>query len=170
MRARRALIVSLVVLSVSSLPGCSPAPVAEPVPESGSCRASLGESEDGTGSALTMLLDAADSARQRDRRCGPPDGLARLCRALWLQQMLDPVVVEDRGSAGESERAAELLDWALADALEAADGAVKESLGSLLEANVAIRTAADDVTRAGAIQRRARPAIIEPLRAAEPLC
>ena len=154
------------VLLVCALPGC----VSQPPPDVGPGPCDGPPPVPASGDALTVLLDAADAARRRHHSCGPSDDTTRVCRALWLQQMLDPAVIDVFATASQSERAAGLLGWALDDAYRVTSDDLRETFDQLRDANAVIRTAVDDAGRSAAIRSRARPAIVGPLRRAESQC
>ncbi|MDA3039073.1 MAG: hypothetical protein O3C27_05995 [Actinomycetota bacterium] len=108
---------------------------------------------------LDLVLDAAEAVQARADHC-EIEPVRRICRALWLAQQLDPVLVSLRGDPIQVRRADEVLSWAIFDAQLVADPALAVALGRLLV----------DPNDVDAIIDRAHPDVLAPLRAAERAC
>ncbi len=113
----------------------------------------------GDADPLELVLDAGEAARERTPRCAT-EPAERICRALWLAQQLDPVLVSLRGNPAQARRADALLSWAIGDARSVADPALAAALDELL-------VGPEDID---AVIDRARPEVLDPLRAAEQAC
>lgn len=110
---------------------------------------------------LVVVVDAGEAARRHDAVCGLPSDARRICRALWLAQQLDPVVVRLRSGDDQTiARAEAVRSWALGDARGISD----PELAAALE-----RLAAVDLEAADLIDR-VDPSVLVPLRRAEAAC
>jgi electron transfer flavoprotein alpha subunit len=72
-------------------------------------------------SPVQLILDAVRVAQDDDARCGQRRTEEIYCRALWLLEVLDPIVIAFDPSVSPDERleAAASLDWALRMAVDA---------------------------------------------------
>lgn len=123
------------------------------------CRQMVRPGVSGDVDPLEVLLDAGEAARARDGQC-ETEPARRICRALWLAQQLDPVVVALRGDPVQARRAEALLSWAVGEAQAVADPALAAALDELMV----------DPEDIDAVIDRARPEVLDPLRSAEQAC
>lgn len=145
---------------------------------------------------VLFVLEAVDVAKADDQRCGARSIEDRTCRALWMLEVLDPLTLGYDPSLVDAERedAANALDWALKDAVEAqrlASGAGSELPGAesalstmvVLSRSISLdvgQVIANDV--AGVVDRaaenrlaelivaRADPLVLEPLIGLADVC
>ncbi len=113
-----------------------------------SCRTTfdleLAQSDTVQQSPVQLVIDGVRVAQDDDERCGQRSTEEIYCRALWLLEVLDPVVVAFDPSVSPDERleAAASLDWALTTSIDA-PVAVEEPV-SIEEAS-SIAGGSDDV-------------------------
>ncbi len=133
------------------------------------CREGASPLEAAGAAAPEMVLLALARTQTNDLRCGPPPQTVRVCRALFVLSVVDPV-----HSLDEPEDMAHLRDalsWVLQDAASVADDStLAAALLRFDELNNNLVTAADDTTRAQVLQQRADPAILDPIEAAWTRC
>ena len=90
-----------------------------------SCRTTfdseLAQSDTVQQSPVQLVLDGVRVAQDDDARCGQRSTEEIYCRALWLLEVLDPVVVAFDPSVSPDERleAAASIDWALTTSIDA---------------------------------------------------
>ena len=123
------------------------------------CRETVRRDPPADADPLEVLLDAGEAARARAEQCEVGPSL-KVCRALWLAQRLDPVLIAITADPTQARRADRLLSWAIGEAQAVADPALDTALGEVL-------IDPDDVD---AVIDRARPEVLDPLRAAEQAC
>lgn len=108
------------------------------------------------------IAEAVAVVRANDRRCGRPDRLHRLCRAIAVAQLTDPALGTDH--IGEHR-------WALAEGVAVSDGDLAVAFGILQGATAELAEGPIDERRlARWMVRRSMPLVIEPLAAAEAAC
>ena len=116
-----------------------------------------------------MVLLAVDRTRENDLRCGPPPAEVRVCRALFVLSVIDPVNSLNKPEELTAAHAA--VSWVLRDATAVAqDAMLAAALIQLDGLNHDLVAAAGDDARAQILQRRVDPAIIEPIEAAWARC
>ena len=139
-----------------------------------------GDLEEIGANPIRLILDAVELAQGDDQRCGRREPEAIICRALWLLQVLDPVILALDPVVSDAERseAAAALEWALDEALENS-GITQDPVGHSL---AQLRPISESLTRglqtidqneeAVALLLRARsdPSIVEPLSAMQDQC
>ncbi len=156
------VVISIGVIALGPFEGPEPAlPFAEssaPVPVD-QCRQGVRQDVSGDVDPLELVLDAGEAAQARAGHC-ETEPVRRICRALWLAQQLDPVLVALRGDDAQRRRAEDLLDWALADATAVAGPDLADALAALIV----------DPTDVDALKARAAPGVIVPLTQAEQAC
>ncbi len=125
------------------------------------CRAEIEAGSDVESDPLRALIEAGEAARERDRRCGPPVAERRLCRALWLIQHLDPIVISVvTDDPGLRARARALVAWSLSDGSDVASPPLRAALDVL----------ARPIEGTDDLIERSRPWVIGPIRDADQRC
>lgn len=138
-------------------------------------------------SPLRLILDSVEVAKADDERCGPRPTEEIYCRALWLLEVLDPVVLglDETILVADEVEAATALDWALSSAIDAPrepDDIVGNAFAQLRPLTSALVTAMEGVDPesqltieheqrlALLLEARAHPLILEPLSAMQNAC
>ena len=117
---------------------------------------------------ITSVLEGVALARSNDARCGPPESLARLCRALFVAAQTDPV--RSFGSLGAVDATMlEAHEWALNEGLASSSGDLAVAF-RILQGSLAALPVGDERALARWVSERARSTVIEPLEAAENVC
>ena len=156
-------------LTSCTVPEQTPATGATPTSSVQLCREGASPLEAASGSASEMVLLAVVRTQANDLRCGPPPPEVRVCRALFVLSVIDPV--NSLNEPEELARAQDAVSWVLRDAASVAeDAALTAALLWLDDLNHDLITAADDDARAEMVQQRANRAILDPIEAAWTRC
>jgi hypothetical protein len=190
MRCHRGWVVG-VVWATQMMSACTTMPRERTAPACEGLR-SAGVSNGTEFDRLELVLVAAEQARQEERRCGRPDRVDVICRALWLGRELDPVVVAVV-APGLAARSAVVIGWGWESARSDADDALNDALAARARLDAELTRLLADVgglsDRAGAtgvevgatevgaseavasvVAARAAPVVLEPLARAEGRC
>ncbi len=116
-----------------------------------------------------MVLLALARTQANDLRCGPPPPEVRVCRALFVLSVIDPV--NSLNEPEELARAQAAVSWVLRDAASVAeDATLAAALLQLDDLNHDLAAAAGDNANAQIVQQRAHRAILDPIEAAWTHC
>ncbi len=181
------MITRSIVFSAVVVAACSttvPPPTQGLVPEAPPATATTTAICEGRTLARGFLEPATDELAQRElvamleqlvrSACQPRDDVAPICSALFLVAVTDPVVAVSLGFAPDLvERMVSLHVEALRGALDRALQRSADSLAAALETLIELDVGTalgSDVTLAAVVVARGKPAIVEPIRAAEDDC
>ncbi len=136
--------------------------------EVGSSSVVCGRDRSAAGAPVSVL-DAVANARANDRRCGPPEPVLRLCRAIFAASVTDPIVAL-AADGHISVAVVEAHRWALDEGLAASAGALAGSFGILRGLLDELPAPTDELALSAWIVRRGDPTVVEPIAAAEDAC
>ncbi len=111
-----------------------------------------------TGAGLEGVLAAVAQAQVNDLRCGPPSDTVRICRALFLTAVIDPM--HYLGDPSTWERVHDAMRWSLDDAISVAP---PELTPALMQVRALPSAREDEADVVLALAARAEPTVIDPL-------